>query len=412
MQVQSPDLAFVPDNLYQIDILVVPVWGLYANMLAQLLSQVTSHFIIGYHRLVVYKARKHVASKRRDSAVRVLSTSLSDAEAGPYMEDENSKVLTKLPTASTDSESGSDSNQLFDDYPLSQHAFTRPHRGESGKLVVRSGVNVGLVVVTLVALALTVLGCSLPLVSFDYRGIVGIAVESGQNFQEAKEYISVFSLTRLLMDQARFLDTAKDMVGMLSVSIVLIYSTFLVPLALLSVLLVEWFHTHSLNVRRRLRTTVEILQAWQYIEVLVLSVIVGAWQIGDVSELLLDDYCGGGLGGTLSELALLGLVKPEDARCFRVQAAIEPACFILVAAGVVIVALSTFVSMAVAQRTRDENRAALGRYASPSLDDLDDPKKVKFEEIAPFPVLFTDQFRWLLRGHDTQTEGVDTFDLE
>jgi hypothetical protein len=32
--VTSPDLAFLPEGLYSINMMVVPLWGLYANMLA------------------------------------------------------------------------------------------------------------------------------------------------------------------------------------------------------------------------------------------------------------------------------------------------------------------------------------------------------------------------------------------
>ena len=256
-------------------------------------------------------------------------------------------------------------------------------------------MNVGLVVLSIVTAVLVIVGCSVPCVSFDYQGIVGIAVESGQDFMEAKEFISVFSLTKLLMDQARFLNTAKDLVGMLSISILLLLSVFFVPLALVTVLMVEWFRSHSVKVRRRLRSAVEILQAWQYIEVLVLSIIVGAWQIGDVSELLLDDYCGGDFGDTLRDVASFGLIRSEDAKCFRVQAAIESGSFILVAAGVLLIALSAFVSMAVSQRTRDETRTEMEKYMGPIPYELSDDI-VPVEKIAPVPVLFTDQFRWLL----------------
>ncbi|GKY93773.1 hypothetical protein MPSEU_000344500 [Mayamaea pseudoterrestris] len=402
VQITSPDLSFVPDALYQIDIMVVPVWGLYANMLAQIVSQLTSHFIIGYHRLAVFNAQKHVECERRKQNELAWKGPAVECEAG-YLHDgtekENDaarfgKVMIS-PTHSTSSDSAEGHSHSYDDYPLSQHQFTRPHRGELEKLVVRRGVNIGIVCVSLATSILVIVGCSLPSVSFDYQGIVGVAVESGQDFMPAKEYISVFSLIQLMMQQAQFLDTAKDTVGMLSVSLLLLLSTLFVPLTLMAVLLVEWFKTHSLTTRRRLRSTVEILQAWQYIEVFVLSLIVGAWQIGDVSELLLDDYCGGSIGGTLSELASFNFIKPEDAKCFRVQAAIESGSFVLVAAGVLIIFLSLFMMMAVNQRTQDEKRSGLDKFST-IMRDVTEDEAVALSLIDPAPVLFTDQFRWFL----------------
>ena len=47
--VESPELAFLPDDLYSLNLVVVPMWGLYANMLAQLIAQLSSHVIIHYH---------------------------------------------------------------------------------------------------------------------------------------------------------------------------------------------------------------------------------------------------------------------------------------------------------------------------------------------------------------------------
>jgi hypothetical protein len=57
LSVESPDnLSFLPDSLYSINMLVVPLWGLYANMLAQFVAQISSHFVIHYHRKAINAA--------------------------------------------------------------------------------------------------------------------------------------------------------------------------------------------------------------------------------------------------------------------------------------------------------------------------------------------------------------------
>merc|ERR1712183_801522 len=53
----SPKVDFLPDNAYRFILMAIPLWGLYANMIAQLISQVSSHFIIHYHRKIENKAR-------------------------------------------------------------------------------------------------------------------------------------------------------------------------------------------------------------------------------------------------------------------------------------------------------------------------------------------------------------------
>merc|ERR1712194_385074 len=58
VSVNSPsNLAFLPEGFYSLDLLVVPLWGLYANLIAQLVSQLSSHFIIHYHRKIAKRAR-------------------------------------------------------------------------------------------------------------------------------------------------------------------------------------------------------------------------------------------------------------------------------------------------------------------------------------------------------------------
>jgi hypothetical protein len=52
----SPQLAMLPDEFYDFEIMVIPVWGLYANLIAQIVSQVVSHIAIYYHRNVVAQA--------------------------------------------------------------------------------------------------------------------------------------------------------------------------------------------------------------------------------------------------------------------------------------------------------------------------------------------------------------------
>jgi len=49
LNILSPNVSFLPKDLYNVQLMVVPMWGLYSNMTAQLVSQVSSHIIIAYH---------------------------------------------------------------------------------------------------------------------------------------------------------------------------------------------------------------------------------------------------------------------------------------------------------------------------------------------------------------------------
>lgn len=365
------------------DLLVAPLWGLYANMIAQLVSQVSSHFIIYYHRLVANAAARQVEVKQRSMSRDVNLEDLM--EQATDIDD----VVSGL--------SGMNDNRNDEKRSLCKHSFTRPHRGESAKLQVRSWVNKVFLALCVTTVTLLLVGCILPSYSFDYLGLVGVAVESGMDFQEARVYLSVMSTAQLLMDQARFLGTAKDFVGLLSIAIVLVMTSLIVPIAQVVTLVVEWLVPVRQVVSSRLRVAIEIFQAWQYVEVFLLSVIVAVWQIGDVSTFLVNDYCGG-LSGFFSNLVSNGILDPSDGQCFRSQASIEPASYVLIAAAIVLIMLTSFVSKATVQRRRDEDEEHFHfiTTSSFSLEDVDKDASPPIEKITNVPLLFSDQYRWFL----------------
>merc|ERR1712038_2089646 len=62
VSINTPDnLAYLPPDFFKMNLLVVPCWGLYSNMIAQLISQVNSHFVIHYHRNIQFDHEKKVA---------------------------------------------------------------------------------------------------------------------------------------------------------------------------------------------------------------------------------------------------------------------------------------------------------------------------------------------------------------
>jgi hypothetical protein len=360
-------------------------------MIAQLVSQVSSHFIIYYHRSVAASAASRVEDKRRSLYGEVINQGFPKEQAKDIVE----TVPESLDTAEEE-EVPTDEKRA-----LCKHAFTRPHRGESAKLRTRSWVNAAFMCLCLSTVILLLVGCILPSYSFDYLGLVGLAVESGMDFQEARIYLSVISTAQLLMDQARFLGTTKDFIGLLSIAMVLVLTSLVVPVAQVATLVVEWLVPVRRVVSSRLRVAIEIFQAWQYVEVFLLSVIVAVWQIGDVSTFLVNDYCGG-LSGLFIFLVSNGILDPSDGQCFRSQASIEPASYILIAASIVLIVVTSFVSKATAQRDREDNEprfsvpSTLSSSSSLTLENGSDVGTPPIEKITNIPVLFTDHYRWLL----------------
>lgn len=240
--------------------------------MAQIISQISSHFIIHYHRRIVEVALKSQGQDIPD--IVHADTAIMDDEGN---ETENVNVAREkfIPMAFDGSELSK--NQL------STFAFKRPHRGEADKLVIRRVVNPMLVALAICCILLVVLGCVLPSYSVSAYGIVGILVESGQKFSAAESSYSAITTISLLFEQAKLTGTAGDFVGLGSLSIILLLSVLVAPIAQSIVLLIQWFIPMSRKRRYRLMILLEILQAWQYAEVYLLAIIVGSWQLGPIS---------------------------------------------------------------------------------------------------------------------------------
>ena len=235
----------------------LPSQGLYANMIAQLISQLSSHAIIHYHRLVEETAVKEYEQMFRLHSVSTLKLEEEDAEDCSTLPSEVGPIM--------------DSNQRKNSQAekLSDHAFSRPHRGESDKLVTRRGTNSLAVVAAVMVASLAVVGCVLPSFSLEILGMLGVLVESGQEFQTAKTEYSVFTIVSLLFDQANFSGRFADYLGLGSLAGLLILSVLVVPIIQSLVLLYVWFTPMDYRHRTRLAIAVEVLQAWQYTEVYV-----------------------------------------------------------------------------------------------------------------------------------------------
>lgn len=321
ISVSSPDLAFLPQGLYSINMMVVPLWGLYANMLAQLVSQVSSHFINHYHRKSVMTANK---------------SQQVELQLDPPSNDEI--TLEKL----------------------GAHTFKLDYEASSKRASVRRSVGLILIGAFILFSSLVICGCSLPSFSIEIFGLVGLAVESGNKFEEAKTYYSVFDLANMIMEQGRYLNTASDLVGFGTLASLLVITVFIVPLAQTASLLAEWFTPMTANQRLKNEAVNEILSSWQYMEVYALAIIITAWQIGDVSEFLLNAYCGS-LEETFTSLSYFGILDNEDAQCFRVDATVETASWILVAASLMLCILNHFIRSASRQKKQDDSIPAKRR---------------------------------------------------
>lgn len=130
--------------------------------------------------------------------------------------------------------------------------------------------------------------------------------------------------------------------------------------------------------------------------------------MGPVSEYILNDYCGS-LSGPFAQMAYFGIIKEEDAQCFKVNTSAESGLFILAAGALLLSLLNTFVLKAVRQYDRDKEEIDVSERSSKVLrsDEDDDELLETRAKIHQTPVLFTDTFRWFLRRENPGFD--DTF---
>lgn len=122
---------------------------------------------------------------------------------------------------------------------------------------------------------------------------------------------------------------------------------------------------------------------------------------------MINAYCGG-LSGTFAQLVYYGILKEEDAQCFRVNTSIGSGFFVLAAGAVLLALINTFVTKAVRQFIRDKEAACLRELPNKGvgLGDNDEDLETMRDQIHPVPVLFTDTFRWLLQGENSRSLGL------
>ena len=368
--------------------------------MAQIISQISSHFIIHYHRRIVEVALTNVGQDIPD--IGITGTAIMDEDDN---ENDNLAIEPKtFATMASDESMTPDASEPIKSR-LCATAFKRPHRGDTDKLVARRIVSPMLVFLAIFCIVLIIVGCIMPSYSVSAYGIVGVLVESGQKFSAAETSYSVFTTISLLFEQARLTGTIADFIGLGSLSVILLLSVLVVPIAQSLVLLVQWFVPLTRKRRHRLMILLEILQAWQYAEIYLLAIIVGSWQLGPISAFMINPYCSS-LKGFFSDLVYYGILKDQDAQCFQTDVQVLPMFYLLFAGTIALALINSFVMRAITHYVRDSSSSTLENQLDvDDIEGLNQNEQMEPSKIHPVPVLFTDRYRWLLQREDTPSSS-------
>lgn len=376
LTVVSPD-GFLPKDFYKLETLVIPVWGLYANMIAQLVSQVSSHFVLHYHDKIVADGKRKIAALKAE----IRQNDVPDDE---------STVCSYVGRFDMKS-------SLYD------HSYKLGGM-KTGKISkVGLGANIFIGTISAIALLFLILGCIYPSLNQELFGILGIAVEAGNDFEEAVYRYSFFDIVQLIIDEAKFVNTPGQYVGLGTLTVLFVFSTLLVPLSLFFVLLSIWFVPMKKKLRLRLLVVVEILQAWQYLEVYIISLLLASWQLGGVSEFMFNErYCGE-FGDAFDLLTYYGFVSQSDAQCFYNKANIGPSVYLLTFSAIVLAWLTNLVTKAASQKHEDDERSSWKNrkdhdvtFDTNTATD-DDSVHSLLKSVRPVAPKFLDSFKWFLK---------------
>jgi len=339
-------------NYYDLDLQVIPLWGLYANMIAQLVSQISSHIIIYYHKRVLQEIKSN--AQKNETHMNGTQVELGNQEC--MVEEKKERVCN--------------------------HLFARSNFHNRRMRITQLG-NILICVISLLSILFLILGCTLASFKLEIFGLMGVIIEAG-NQEEAIINHSIFSIVGLILDEAKSINSTAQYVGLGFLSFLLVLTSVVVPISLAVTLLFIWFVPMKRRAIENALVAVEILKAWQYLEVYIIAIVIASWQLGGVSEFLFNDaYCTD-FRQQFSLLTYYGFLDVKDAQCFYNQASVEMGTLYLILSSILLSLLSGIVVAATKQKHEedDENKNDLIIY-----DDMNKklPNSVLDELRVPTP---------------------------
>lgn len=217
------------------------------------------------------------------------------------------------------------------------------------------------------------------------------------------------------MHQALFLGTASNYVGLTAFTVLFLGTSLITPFVLTILLLSIWFMPMTSKMRKQILAAMNILKSWQYLEVYLISVFLAMWQVGDISEIMVEDICED-LDQLFTSLFFLGIVSQDDARCFFASVAVEKGYYVLIVTSLMLLWLTHFTLKAVSQQCTtfftsepDEN---LYKQQSSTQNETRKKQKMNFDKkLRHTSIYFTDSFWWLLSFSDNWLFSSNTSEI-
>ena len=376
VQVESPATYTTPVGWYGFTLSMTPIWGMYANLIAQILSQCLSIFALWAHHRA-YKADWHtfhgtepnkpIANNTNGDTKEIQMKPLSMEPPVSSNDDaadgDNHDAPTKNETMASGLVVREGHQHEGPPPPMPPGAVMAQHfRGV--EMVQRVPLWAQLAVCAMLLGVIALVVCGFFVTGFTVRvvGVLGLIQEAANSGSSTRYFTPLY----VAQEMARVIPpgNAGIAVGTWALIIVFVICVLFVPIAQAAVLLWVWAVPTPLGRLKTLLKANELLSSWQYIEVYLIAVIVGCMQIPVVCALLVGTSCDPIQPG-LDWLVRKGFMS--HATCFQMQPIVEAGMWCLFSASIILYLCSVIVREAAFElvNTHDPLRAAQGRPLAP-----------------------------------------------
>jgi len=329
MEITSPRTwnFVLPPGFLQVLFRVTPGWGLYANLIAQILSQLVSHVIIHYNRKVCVQGYlKQKAAERKGNK--------------KNNEDDSDSSLSEeeLPLCSGEKEA-----LCAHKYDVGERSFSLRCCGQFIPVAVFAAT-----------VCLIVAGCAYNSFATEVIGLVGVVLVYGEGASR-HVYTSVFDAVASLGRQAQ--GSVASFIGLYTLAFIFVLCVMVVPILQIFTLTLLWILPTTHGMQRLLLHANEVLASWQYLEVYMLAIVVTIIQMPQLSVFMVGDDCDGILN-ILAKLVEGGILEfePEHdvTKCFQISVGFRIGSLFLLIASILLFLNTSFV-LHMARSAQKEN---------------------------------------------------------
>eukprot|EP00468_Gymnochlora_sp_CCMP2014_P004522 CAMPEP_0167759172 /NCGR_PEP_ID=MMETSP0110_2-20121227/10872_1 /TAXON_ID=629695 /ORGANISM="Gymnochlora sp., Strain CCMP2014" /LENGTH=1283 /DNA_ID=CAMNT_0007645521 /DNA_START=139 /DNA_END=3990 /DNA_ORIENTATION=- len=267
----------IPVEFFEVDVYVEPGLGFYLFLLATILSLLTTHVVLHYHRF-------------SQKSERLRSGGISSA--------------------------------------LCNHEFHGDSYGFEKDKRIRCSIfgKIVISIMLLSAFGVILVGSMIKSFNFEFRGLASIFLGD----QVTRSY-SLLSVTEAIPKSS----SDPHSVGIIWIQAVFYLVSFAVPLTHLVVLFVLWWVPMTAKIQYSVFYATEILNAWSALDVFIVSIIAAILEIQQFAKFLVGNKC-----DQINDFIQKYLPGSYDGTCFTVIATLQEGCWVLFFACVLSLAVS------------------------------------------------------------------------